>query len=93
VCAREALAQCVQRAGPDVAVHDAERENCEFCETAAARVSFDVSTDLRDLIEVVQPCLTRRLLTSESPLARTALQGRYRQTANKRTVAGTPIAL
>ena len=45
----EALAQCVQRTGADVAVDDAEREKSEFCETAAARTSFEVSTDLRDL--------------------------------------------
>ena len=45
----EALAQRVKRTGADVAVDDAEREECEFCETAAARTSFEVSTDLRDL--------------------------------------------
>ena len=45
----EALAQGVKGTGPDVAVDDAEREEREFCETAAARMSFDVSADLRDL--------------------------------------------
>jgi hypothetical protein len=50
----EALAQCVKWAGTDVAVDDAQREESEFCETAAARTSFLVSADLRDLIEVVQ---------------------------------------
>ena len=45
----ETLAECVKRAGADVAVDDAQREECEFCETAAARTSFEVSTDLRDL--------------------------------------------
>lgn len=45
----EALAQCVKWAGTDVAVDDAQREESEFCETAAARTSFLVSTDLRDL--------------------------------------------
>ena len=45
----EALAEGVERTGPDVAVDDAEREEGKFCETAAARMSFDVSTDLRDL--------------------------------------------
>jgi len=45
----EALAHCVKRTGADVAVDDAEREKSEFCETAAARTSFEVSTDLRDL--------------------------------------------
>ena len=48
----EALAQGVQGAGADVAVNDAERENCEFCETAAARTGFYVSTDLRDLLRL-----------------------------------------
>ena len=45
----EAFPQRVQRACPDVAVDDAEREKSEFCETAAARVGFYVSADLRDL--------------------------------------------
>jgi hypothetical protein len=45
----EALAQCVKGAGTDVAVDDAQREESKFCETAAARTSFVVSTDLRDL--------------------------------------------
>jgi len=45
----ETLAQCVKGTGPDVAIDDAEREECEFCETAAARTSFEVSTDWRDL--------------------------------------------
>ena len=50
----EAFPQRVQRAGPDVTVDDTEREKCEFCETEAARTSFEVpsfevSTDLRDL--------------------------------------------
>ena len=51
----EAFAQSVQRAGPDVAVYDAERENCEFCETAAARVIFYVSTDWGDLLRLYWP--------------------------------------
>jgi hypothetical protein len=45
----EAFSQCVKRAGAYVAVDDAQREKSEFCETAAARTSFQVSTDLRDL--------------------------------------------
>jgi len=45
----EALAEGVERTRPDVAVDDAEGEKSQFCETAAARMSFDVSTDLRDL--------------------------------------------
>jgi len=45
----EAFAQRVKRAGPYVSIDDAQREECEFCETAAARTSFEVSTDLRDL--------------------------------------------
>ena len=45
----EAFTQCVKRARPDVTVDDTEREKSEFCETAAARMSFEVSTDLRDL--------------------------------------------
>ena len=45
----EALAQCVERAGADVSVDDTEREDSEFCEATAARTSFEVSTDLRDL--------------------------------------------
>jgi hypothetical protein len=45
----EALTQRVKGAGADVAVDDAQREECKFCETAAARTSFVVSTDLRDL--------------------------------------------
>jgi len=45
----EALAQCVKGAGTDVAIDDAQREESKFCETAAARTSFDVSADLRDL--------------------------------------------
>ena len=45
----EALAEGVERTRPDVTVDDAEREESQFCETAAARMSFDVSTDLRDL--------------------------------------------
>jgi len=45
----EALAQRIKRAGADVAIDDAQREECKFCETAAARTSFEVSTDLRDL--------------------------------------------
>jgi len=48
----EALPQGVKGAGADVAVDDAERENCEFCETAAARTGFYVSTDLRDLLRL-----------------------------------------
>ena len=51
----EALAQSVKRTGADVAVDDAEREECEFCETAAARTSFEVSTDLRDLWRLFRP--------------------------------------
>jgi hypothetical protein len=53
----EALTQSVERAGPDVAVDDAEREESQFCETAAARMSFDVSTDLRDLKRLFHACL------------------------------------
>ena len=45
----EALAQRIKGTGADVAVDDTEREKCEFCETAAARTSFEVSTDWRDL--------------------------------------------
>ena len=45
----EALAQRIQGAGADVSIDNAQREECEFCETAAARTSFGVSTDLRDL--------------------------------------------
>jgi hypothetical protein len=45
----EALAQRIKRAGADVAIDDAQREESEFCETAAARTSFEVSADLRDL--------------------------------------------
>ena len=45
----EALAQRIQGAGADVSVDNAQREECEFCETAAARTSFEVSADLRDL--------------------------------------------
>ena len=45
----ETFPEGIQGAGPDVPVNDAEREKCEFCETAAARVSFYVSADLRDL--------------------------------------------
>src|SRR5205085_5108634 len=44
----EALAQRIQGAGADVSVDNAQREECEFCETAAARTSFEVSADLRD---------------------------------------------
>jgi hypothetical protein len=45
----EALTQRIQGACTDVAVDDAQREECEFCEAAAARTSFVVSADLRDL--------------------------------------------
>ena len=45
----EALTQRVKRTGADVAIDDAQREECKFCETAAARTSLEVSTDLRDL--------------------------------------------
>ena len=45
----EALSERIKRTGADVAIDDAQREECEFCETAAARTSFVVSTDLRDL--------------------------------------------
>jgi len=45
----EALTERVKRAGADVAINDAQREECKFCETAAARTSLVVSTDLRDL--------------------------------------------
>jgi hypothetical protein len=48
----EAFAEGVERTGADVPVNDAEREKCEFCETAAARVSFYVSADLRDLLRL-----------------------------------------
>jgi hypothetical protein len=48
----EAFPQRIQGAGPDVPVNDAERENCEFCETAAARASFYVSADLCDLLRL-----------------------------------------
>jgi hypothetical protein len=61
----KALAEGVERTGPDVAVDDAEREESEFCETAAARMSFDVSAaarmglygsaDLRDLKRLFTP--------------------------------------
>ena len=52
----EALPQRIQRTGPDVAVDDAEREECEFCETAAARVGFLFeSADLRDLKRLFTP--------------------------------------
>lgn len=50
----EALAEGVKRARSDVAVDDAERQESQFCETAAARVSFDGSTDLRDLLRLLQ---------------------------------------
>lgn len=53
----EALAEGVKGTGPDVAVDDAEREESQFCETAAARMSFDVSTDLRDLKRLVHAFL------------------------------------
>jgi len=39
----EALAKGVKRTRPDVAIDDAEREEGQFCETAAGRVGFDVS--------------------------------------------------
>jgi hypothetical protein len=45
----EALTQGIKGAGADVPIDDAQRENSEFCETAAARTSFEVSADLRDL--------------------------------------------
>jgi hypothetical protein len=48
----EAFAERIQGAGADVPIDDAEREKCEFCETAAARVSFYVSADLRDLLRL-----------------------------------------
>jgi hypothetical protein len=53
----EALAQRIEGTGADVAVDDAQREKCEFCESTAARTSFEVSTDLRDLIEEFCPAL------------------------------------
>src|ERR1700686_5361259 len=74
----EALAQRVQRTGTDVAVDDAERENCEFCETAAARTRFYISTDLRDLLRFYGPTAQLVALTSEFPQAGRPLQGRYR---------------
>ena len=74
----EAFAQGVKGAGPDVPVNDAERENCEFCETAAARVSFYVSTDLCDLLRLYRPTAELVALTSEFPQAGTPLQGQYR---------------
>jgi hypothetical protein len=45
----EALTQGIEGAGADVPIDDPQREYSEFCETAAARTSFDVSADLRDL--------------------------------------------
>jgi hypothetical protein len=86
----EAFPQGVQGAGADVAVNDAERENCEFCETAAARVSFYVSTDLRDLLRLYRP--TAHLVASDlgisaseqafarsiPPLKKTNVQEAYR---------------
>ena len=51
----EALTQSVKGTGADVAVDDAEREEGKFCETAAARTSFEVSADLRDLWRLFGP--------------------------------------
>jgi uncharacterized protein YjbJ (UPF0337 family) len=72
----EALAQRIERTGANVPVDDPEREKSEFCETAAARTSFEVSADLRDLKRFRPPGLLAAL-PSEFPQGRHPLQGRY----------------
>jgi len=51
----EAFTQGIEGTGADVPIDDPQRENSEFCETAAARTSFEVSADLRDLLRFRPP--------------------------------------
>jgi len=89
----EALAEGVKRAGADVTIDDAQCEESEFCETAAARTSFVVSTDLRDLKRVIRPTQQLVALTSEFPQARHPLQGRYPVWRKQTLPGGTSLAL